>query len=82
MQMCNEQGVHAHVHPLHRPRSSKPRKRKSCVTLTLADHFQGRQEVIIADDGHSQKHVEDNHEVDDEASVLSLLHREEAVWEL
>ena len=50
--------------------------------LTFTDYFQGGQKVIIADYGHSQQHVEDDHEINDEPSILPLLHREETARKL
>lgn len=72
--------MHAHITQV--PSPFFKRHRKFCLTLTFTDHLQGWQEVVIADYWHSQKHVENDHKVDDEASVLPLLHREEAIREL
>lgn len=62
--------LNTHTHPGH------------LMSLTLAYHFQGRQKVVITHHRDGQKHVENKHEVDDESSILPLLHGEEAFREL
>ncbi len=60
--------THAHAH---QQKPDKPR-------LTLADELQRWQKIIVTHDGHGQKHVEDDHEVNQNPSVLPLLNREES----
>lgn len=52
------------------------------MSHTFTDPLQGWQKVIVADYCDSQEHVENKHEINDEPSILPLLHREESVWKL
>lgn len=51
--------------------------RRPSRQLTVTDDFQGRQEVLVADDGDGHAHVEDNEEVDYDTSIRALLLGEE-----
>lgn len=58
------------------------RRKQTKHRLTLADDLQRRQEIIVTHDGDGQKHVEDDHEVDQDPSVFPLLKREESLGKL
>lgn len=53
--------------------SPSGRSQEGSPELTATDDFQGRQEVLVTDDRHRHEHVEDNEEVDYDASIYALL---------
>lgn len=49
--------------------------------LTITDDLQRREEVIITHNGHGQKHIKNDDEIDNDAPILSLLQCKKSFWE-